>query len=407
MKRIVILCDGTWNRADSETPTNVVRLAQAMRGTDEAGIVQVPIYVQGVGTGEGVTRSSRFLDRFLGGTLGWGLTENIVEAYRHLVFLYEPGDEVFIFGFSRGAYTARSLSGFIRSTGIIARDDLSLIPRAVERYRTRGDDDLNPRSESSLAFRAREMRSRVSTGGDENEWRAANGLPEAPAFRVAYLGVWDSVGALGVPRHLPLIGAWNARRHQFHDAELSSMVASARHAVALDERRRTFEPTRWSNVTKLNTRFGPGPDGGDRYRELFFAGDHGSVGGGGDILELSSIGLAWIIEGATAAGLAFDPARLRAIEAEQNPHGPLRNRSTPAGGFGDWVTRLRPADRAGPDDPSEVHTSVLERFAGEAKSGKFAPYRPGSLGRVQVALVERTKPAGMGEPASRMGTRAA
>ena len=395
MKRIAILCDGTWNRADSKTPTNVVRLAQAMRSTDDEGVTQVPIYVQGVGTGEGVTAWSRGLDRFLGGALGWGLTENIVEAYRHLVFLYEPGDEIFIFGFSRGAYTARSLGGFIRSTGIIARDDLSLIPRAIERYRTRGDDDLIPSSERSLEFRAREMRSRVATGTGENDWRQANGLPEVPDLRIAYLGVWDSVGALGVPKHIPLLGSLNARRHQFHDAELSSMVASARHAIALDERRRTFEPTRWTNVDELNERFGPGPEQGALYQELFFAGDHGSIGGGGDILDLSSIGLAWIMDGAAAAGFAFEPDRLREIMVEQNPHGPLSNRTEPSGGFGDWLTRFRLTDRKGPGHPNEVHESVLQRYAGEAKSKGFEPYRPRSLSRIEVALAQRISPDGM------------
>lgn len=395
MKRIVILCDGTWNRADSETPTNVVRLAQAMRPEDDKGVAQIPIYVQGVGTGEGITSWSRSLDKILGGALGWGLTENIVEAYRHLVFLYEPGDEIFIFGFSRGAYTARSLSGFIRSTGIVARDDLSLIPKAIERYRTRGDEDLNPRSERSLAFRVGEMRSRVATGADENDWRRAHDLPEVPLLRIAYLGVWDSVGALGVPKNIPILGAMTARRHQFHDAELSSMVASARHAIALDERRRAFEPTRWTNVGQLNAQFRPGSDGVTRYQELFFAGDHGSIGGGGDVLDLSSIGLTWVIDGAAVVGLAFDPARLRAIQAQQNPQGPLSNQSHSEGGFGDWLTRRRPMDRAGPETADEVHPSVLLRYAGEAKSEGFRPYRPGSLGRIEVALAERMKPDGL------------
>src|SRR6056297_589886 len=98
MKRIVILCDGTWNRSDSKTPTNVVRLAQTLVPVDTLGVVQVPIYIQGVGTGEGVTRLARFQDRVLGGAFGFGLLENIEEAYRHLVFLYEPGDEIHIFG---------------------------------------------------------------------------------------------------------------------------------------------------------------------------------------------------------------------------------------------------------------------------------------------------------------------
>jgi uncharacterized protein (DUF2235 family) len=110
MKRIVVLCDGTWNSSDSQTPTNVVRFGQAMQRCDELGVIQVPIYIQGVGTGEGPTKLSRKLDSALGGALGWGLMDNIEEAYRHLIFIYEPGDEIYILGFSRGAYTARSLN---------------------------------------------------------------------------------------------------------------------------------------------------------------------------------------------------------------------------------------------------------------------------------------------------------
>ena len=386
MKRIIILCDGTWNRADSKTPTNVVRLAQAMRPTDDNGIVQIPIYVQGVGTGEGVTAWSRGVDKILGGALGWGLTENIVEAYRHLIFLYEPGDEIYIFGFSRGAYTARSLSGFIRSTGIITRDNLHLIPRAIERYRTRGNDDLNSRSDGSRKFRAHEMQSRVATGSKENNWRRINGFPEVPLLKIQYLGVWDSVGALGIPKHILLLGTLNARRYEFHDAELSSMVGSARHAIALDERRRTFEPTRWTNVDDLNANTEKHAESIHPYEELFFAGDHGSIGGGGDIVELSSIGLEWIMQGAALVGLAFDDGRLKEILSEQNPHGPLRNQSKPATGIGKWVTRRKPHDRKGPKDLSEIHPSVIARFAGEAKAQGFEPYRPKSLTDIETVL---------------------
>ncbi|UWR38403.1 DUF2235 domain-containing protein [Sulfitobacter sp. W074] len=389
MKRIVILCDGTWNRADSETPTNVVRLGQALRPTDRSGTVQVPIYVQGVGTGEGVTFWSQTLDRILGGALGWGLTENIVEAYRHLVFLYEPGDEISILGFSRGAYTARSLSGFIRCTGIIARDDLSLLPQAVSRYRERGNRELNPRSERSLAFRAHVMRSRVATGGDEeNTWRRSKGLPEVPLFRIAYLGVWDSVGALGVPSHIPLLGKLTARRYEFHDADLSSMVASARHAVALDEQRRSFEPTLWTNVATLNEEVGAGSDGEPQYQQLYFSGDHGSVGGGGDITELSSIGLTWIMDGATAAGLEFNTERILDIKSEHNPYGPLRNQSRPPQGLIDRLTRLRPQERKGPVSIEEVHPSVLLRCAKQETND--LSYKPSSLYRIAPQIFDRS-----------------
>jgi uncharacterized protein (DUF2235 family) len=359
MKRIVILCDGTWNGSETANPTNVVRLARAMKPVGDDGIVQVPIYLAGVGTGQGVTRAARVSDRLLGGAFGWGLMENVIAAYRHLVFLYEPGDEIYVFGFSRGAYTARSLVGFLRSTGIIDRDRMHLLPEAEARYRKRRDPRTHPSSSHSHEFRAR-LSLRVVTGQSEADWRLIEGMPEAPLLRVAYLGVWDTVGALGVPRHLAVAPLLNGESYQFHDTDLSSLVGSARHAIALDERRRTFEPARWSNLDRLN---------GDRrgedapYQERFFAGDHGSVGGGGDILDLSNIALEWVAEGARAAGLSLDGQEMAQIRRVQNPHGPLRNLRVARGG----VRRL-------------AHAAQPQGSRRARQGGGAAPERPSALG---------------------------
>lgn len=381
MKRIVIFCDGTWNRSDSTTPTNVVQLARAVEPSDASGIVQIPIYIQGVGTDDGVTWLSRTLDRTLGGAFGWGLLENIVEAYRHLVFLYEPGDAIQIFGFSRGAYTARSLAGFIRSTGIVNRNALDRIPEAIRRYRTMGDPTTHPDSDESHRFRS-ELSPGLVTSRQEAEWRRAQGRPDAPRLRIDFLGVWDTVGALGVPAHVPVIGSLTRRRYRFHDADLSSMVASARHAVALDERRRAFEPARWTNVAELNAA-APDP-AAQPYRELFFAGDHGSVGGGGDIRDLSSIALDWMIEGAERAGLRVNASQRDAIRAECKPLGPLCNRSEPPRGLGESITRFRPRDRTGPERLDELHDSVLTRWSDTTLPKR---YRPGSLSTVNAAIL--------------------
>lgn len=383
MKRIVILCDGTWNRSDSETPTNVVRFAQVLRSIDHVGIVQVPIYIQGVGTGRGSSWFSRTSDTLLGGGLGWGLMDNLEEAYRHLVFLYEPSDEIHILGFSRGAYTARSLAGFIRSTGIIGRDALHRLPEAIARYRTMDDETTHPSSEESHAFRA-DISPHVVTSAAELAWRATHhpAQPTPHLLEVSYLGVWDSVGALGIPAHVPVLGRITARKYRFHDASLSSMVKSARHAVALDERRRTFPPTRWDNIAKLNA----GHAGTLPYQELFFAGDHGSIGGGGDITALSSIGLRWIVEGAQDAGLVFDVSHLERIREEEDPMGPLNNTSKKPGGVFNYLMTRNAVDRQGPTRMEELHPSVLTRWAFETKDMTFEPYRPGSLERVQTEL---------------------
>ncbi|UWQ95073.1 DUF2235 domain-containing protein [Rhodobacteraceae bacterium M385] len=393
MKRIVILCDGTWNHSDAKDPTNVVRLARAMAATGVDGVPQIPIYVEGVGSGRGVTAMARFTDRILGGAFGWGLMDNVIEAYRHLVFMHEPGDEIYIFGFSRGAFTARSLAGFVRSTGIVDRDRLHLLPEAIERYRRRDDDTTHPSSDESHAFRAK-LSLRVVTSAAEAAYRAAQGMPEAPLINIAYLGVWDTVGALGVPNHLKLASLLNGGSYSFHDADLSSLVRAARHAIALDELRPSFAPTRWDNLDRLNA--GRTKDVAP-YQEKFFAGDHGSVGGGGDILDLSNITLEWIAAGAHAAGLALDPTRMDAIRAAQDPTGPLHNFSNPRPSIIQRLMRWRKVDRAGPMRLDEVHPAVHQRWTMEAKSAGFKPYRPGSLKRLEPELTAYHAPTMEGE----------
>lgn len=120
----------------------------------QIGMPQVVLYSPGVGSGRGNTALARRMDRLLGGALGWGLTTDIIEdMYRNLVFVYEPGDKIMVFGFSRGGFAARSLVGLIRSCGICARDKLADIPKALARYRSR-EEGTHPDHPDSLAFRA-------------------------------------------------------------------------------------------------------------------------------------------------------------------------------------------------------------------------------------------------------------
>lgn len=373
MKRIVILCDGTWNNADTRHPTNVVRLGQALAPTGGDGQAQVPIYVEGVGTGRrGVTAVTRAVDRVLGGAMGLGLMENVIEAYRHLVFLHEPGDEVYVFGFSRGAYTARSLVGFIRFTGLLSRSALHHIPEAVERYSQRMI--LTPERRQ---FRNAEWRAVhspwVMTDPKDADVYAEFGADSAVPFDVAFLGVWDTVGALGVPGVFtaqPLFG----RRYNFHDTDLSDMVRAARHAVAIDERRRAFRPTLWTNLDNLNAGRPDRP-----YRQEVFAGDHKAVGGGGDIRKLSALALAWMIEGAAEAGLDFDDLVRERILAEGDPLGPLSADTVPSGGIFAQIMRKL----GGPRDPvarlEDVSLPARTRWAAGG-------YRPEGLSRVEAAL---------------------
>ncbi|WP_299816994.1 DUF2235 domain-containing protein [uncultured Jannaschia sp.] len=371
MKRIVILCDGTWNVAEHPHPTNVVRLAQAVAPQGDDGQAQVPIYVEGVGSGRrGVTWLARTSDRVLGGLLGLGLLDNVVEAYRHLVFLYEPGDAIHVFGFSRGAFTARSLVGFIRFTGLLSRDALTRLPEAVARYTGRRHGSASRGQMRNAEWRALHSPWIMTDPTDASVY-AKFGADQAIPFDIAYLGVWDTVGALGIPGVLTP-GTVIHRRYAFHNTTLGPMVRAARHAVAIDERRRPFRPTLWDNLDELNA-----DREGRPYRQEYFPGDHGAVGGGGAIRDQSAVALDWIIDGAEDAGLGFDPLVRSRIAAEGDPLGRLVSSDPPRGGLFAQVLRRfgRPRDPVGFWE--EVSEAARHRWAHDPEGA--SPYRPAPL----------------------------
>jgi uncharacterized protein (DUF2235 family) len=269
MKRLVLCCDGTWNSADQTRndipcPTNVVRIAfRIAKRIDD--LRQIVYYGQGVGTGNS-------LDRFTGGAFGKGVEDNIFDAYRFLVANYEQGDELYLFGFSRGAFTARSIAGMIRKCGILSREHVNRYINALKLYRTEEDPD----EEGPTTFRSKYS---VNKG---------NSTP------IQFIGVWDTVGALGIP----LRGLRNLtrRKHQFHDTELSGSVKVACHALAIDERRSPFKPTLWQYKPKV----------GQTVEQVWFPGVHSNIGGGYPDRSLSDVSLKWMIEKAKDAGLAFD-----------------------------------------------------------------------------------------------------
>ncbi|HZR81374.1 MAG TPA: DUF2235 domain-containing protein [Candidatus Binatia bacterium] len=276
-KRIVVCTDGTWNDPLRGNVTNVVKLARAVRRRDDRGIPQIVYYHSGVGTGTDV------VDRILGGSVGLGISRNIRDAYGFIVQNYERGDEIFLFGFSRGAYTARSLAGLIRNAGILRPNKGHKFRDAYELYRSPDEAD-HPKSERSATF------------------RATNSYGETS---IKFVGVWDTVGALGVPlgfgRYaVRWYGALTGRPilHEFHDVELSSYVDHAYHAVAMHERREPFRPTLWQ--TQPDRR----PD--QSFEQVWFRGVHCNVGGGYEAAGLSDVALEWMAKRAERHGLALD-----------------------------------------------------------------------------------------------------
>lgn len=356
MKRLVICTDGTWNSRDRARPdgkglTNVAKLCAAIAPADALGARQLSVYLPGVGTGP-------WWDRIVGGAFGVGVSENIQKAYGWIGHHYEPGDELFFFGFSRGAFTARSLVGLIRNCGILRREHVSMIPEAYSFYRNR-DPAKHPRSE-----RARRFRDRYSH-------------PGIPALKC--VGVWDTVGSLGVPTTGP-IGWYTRRKYGFHDVALSSWVQNAFHALAVDERRKPFAPALWQMKDEDVRK----PHRTQRVEQAWFCGVHSNVGGGYANAQLSDLALRWMLDRAAECGLAFLPAASAWVG---DCRGKLENSmSLFYRAFGPFV---RPIDMQRLDeDGTRLHT--FERVASctferrrEHRPPRYTPaYEPRNLSRI-------------------------
>ena len=273
-KNIVLCFDGTWNMpGESAGPTeddstNVCRFYELISASTLDGRQQVKWYNEGVGT--------EWLNRVRGGAFGLRLDQHVMDGYIQLIRQYKEGDDVYIVGFSRGAYTARSLVGLIRKCGLLKQNDDVLVRRSYEIYRSREKVD----SEYAIAF------------------RKANSCD----IRVKFVGVWDTVGALGVPvesTHL-----FEASEYAFHDTRLSSIVHNAFQALALDEHRRHYEATLWGEQDEKDRMQG------QILEQVWFSGAHADVGGGyKERTAIADLTLAWMQDKAARCGLGVQQVR--------------------------------------------------------------------------------------------------
>ncbi|MEO7467041.1 MAG: DUF2235 domain-containing protein [Sphingobium limneticum] len=377
MKRLVFCFDGTWNKLNPDLATNVVLTAASIQRTDDDGIAQIIHYDEGVGTDE--------LEKVRGGVFGQGLVKNLREAYRFLIFNYDPGDEIYVFGFSRGAFSARSFIGLIRQVGPLERLHVGRIDEAIklyqdaERGQSEADDELR-RFRSSYS-------GAVCIDVGDDAWRCGNVAGyqqgQAPLLKIKFLGVWDTVGALGWPKILPY-DDWLNRNHAFHDASVDAFVENARHAVAIDERRKLFPVELMGDLSSLNRNRGfADHDHKAPYQERWFPGDHGSVGGGGDIRQLSDSALAWVLIGAKRAGLRLDTnAGTRIHDFRPDPLASLDNENEPSWSF----TDLMKGDRDGPEHLWQLSPSAIRRWRTPGEKVTGGKYRPGTLATVADQL---------------------
>lgn len=357
MKRIISCSDGTWNKPGNLdgkdiVRTNVEKMYNAICSDGKGGVAQIKFYDQGVGTGTGL------FDKWIGGLTGKGIDKNIKDIYTFLMLNYEEGDEIYLFGFSRGAYTARSVAGFVRNCGILKRENLHLIDKAYEFYRDKNAYS-SPDSDLMRAFK--------------------KNYCYTPS--VKFIGVWDTVGSLGIP--LGWLQLWNKQRYQFHDVTLSSHVSYAYHALAIDERRKLFMPAIWEqSETVMND-----PNHKQQLEQRWFVGSHSNVGGGYKDCGLSDLALKWMIKKAELTELCFDEKELEKIKGDCG--GVKRNSYTTLywmwlpiwrkimekreAEFSDKVNEPGKKKKIKIETKEVIDESVWERF------DKDPSYRPGNL----------------------------
>ncbi len=336
-KNIVVCCDGTGNTYGKNN-TNVVKIFEAVVKDND----QIAFYDPGVGTFSEkrfIFAPLRWFGRLLGDAFGIGLQKNVEDAYAYLMDVYEDGDQLFLFGFSRGAHTVRRLASMLDKCGLLQRGSRNMIPYASRMY-------LDKTAANKYL-------------GDDPSKTVIAGFKETycRACPVHFIGVWDTVSALSTFRPRPRL-----------DGKLNKGIRHAYHAVAIDERRLKFPPNLWIE------------DDIDRseqtVEQVWFAGVHSDVGGWYDERGLSNITLSWMLKYAAQAKLKVTDGFIENLNT-----GPMDKQHESWSGW--W--RLLPYVRRKIPQGAKVHESVRQRMAAESLPHN-KPYRPKIL-----ALVEKTK----------------
>ncbi|CAN5572791.1 DUF2235 domain-containing protein [soil metagenome] len=322
-KNIVIFSDGTGQKGGVNNNTNVYKLFNMVEDRTDNQIVY---YDPGLGTD---------WRKISGNISGLGFSKNILDCYHFIFKNYKAGDDIYLFGFSRGAATVRSLSGFVHMFGVLPISRPDIIENAFEIYQIR---DKVKRETVAQAFIAKH----------HTMWT-----------KIKFVGVFDTVSALGLPNKW--ISAILDKIHpfKFHSFELSDSVEFARHALSIDEERKTFLPTLWDKLKDGEPK--------DRLKQVWFCGVHTDVGGGYAEEELSNISLRWMIQEATGKGLLIyekAPAYQRLLTAELNIDGPMHNELT--GNFGFIFRKQRRFWDEQIHGDLFLHESVLKRKKNQA-----------------------------------------
>jgi uncharacterized protein (DUF2235 family) len=380
MKNIIFCADGTWNgpgQGEEEEeqgghPTNVFKLFLSLAGDLAAGTLrsadeqerslagadgragQVAKYLHGVGD------SKNFLVRVLGGGGGAGLVTRIVRGYTFISRNFEPGDRIFIVGFSRGAYTARALAGLIAARGLLDPRRNDLERDRAQAYRLGAAEWFTYRREA-LKSKKNLLDKLAEVAVDLPGFLQAKATaPRIADVEIEAVAVWDTVGSLGIPAY-NLKTDTQLDAFQFADLVLSRKVRHGLHAVSIDEQRGSFTPTLWESDPRIT--------------QVLFPGAHADVGGGYPESEsgLSDCALQWVVAELTALGVAFapNPAMKLKPDACGATHAPWAQAP--------WT--LLPTTRRAIPPGLAVHRSVVDRLGGAARlqAAGLAVYNPENL----------------------------
>lgn len=328
-RNLVIFCDGTGNELKARANTNVVRL-NAMTRNDDG---QLTFYIPGVGTrgaSQALTPVGRAVTKTLGLAFGYGVKQNVVDGYVFLMRNWRPGDRIFLLGFSRGAYTVRALAGMLRVVGLLRPEQENLVPYAMKLFWKPHGKDIDWDHVKLLT--------------------AQFSRPEFPkwAWPVAFVGVWDTVKAIG----------WFRRRLRLPYTRLLKSAAVVRHACSLDEWRAQYKAyTVSEDEMRKESR---------DIEEVWFPGVHSDIGGGYETSpELGQIAFQWIVEEAVAQGLGIDEEAFRPYESLPPSHA-----EAPANTLSRWWVLLGVSPRRLMPPGATVHRSVVYRVEGSEEAAK-------------------------------------
>lgn len=312
-KNIVIFSDGTGQEGGKGPDTNIYKLFKEIEHRTPN---QVSFYDRGLGTG---------WKKITGSVGGSGIQRNILEAYRFIFDNYQSGDKIFLFGFSRGAATVRSLSSFIHHFGILPSSRPELIAKAYRIYRIKNSEKRENEAKSFIAKH-------------HTMWT-----------KIHFLGCYDTVAALGFPIKWmsSILDKLPFTRHSFHNFRLSESVSNAYHALSIDDERLTFHPVLWDYEVKEY----------QKVKQVWFLGMHTDVGGGYEINDLSNITFRWLKEQAISCGLIIYKKDDEVFEL--NPNGHMHN-SRQKWWERIYRRRIRQWDTSR-KDRTILHESVLQR----------------------------------------------